>query len=160
MTGSQRTRLSHQLRAARPGARLSPGARSAIAVGFVLTLAFLPSCALVRGPALPAAREHEMEVWATAYNSLADQTDGRPDVTAFGTRLEPGMRVVAVSSDLYDLGLKQGARLQIEGLPGEWRVADRMNSRWKKKIDIYMGTDVGAARQWGARKVTIRWRDP
>lgn len=126
----------------------------------MLALALLPSCALVRGLGFPGAREHEMEVWATAYNSVRSQTDGRPDLTAFGTRLAPGMRVVAVSDDLYDLGLKQGTRLQIEGLPGEWRVADRMSSRWRKKIDVYMGTDVRAARQWGARKVTIRWREP
>jgi len=139
---------------------LSHHARSAVAVGLLLGLAFLPSCALFRGLGFPGAREHEMEVWATAYNSLPGQTDGRPDLTAFGTRLEPGMRVVAVSSDLYDLGLKQGTRLQIEGLPGEWQVADRMNSRWRRKIDLYMGTDVRAAREWGARKVTIRWRGP
>ena len=32
-----------------------------------------------------------------------------------------------------------------------------MAARWKKKIDIYMGKDVEAARSWGVREVTIHW---
>jgi 3D (Asp-Asp-Asp) domain-containing protein len=139
---------------------LTPHGRLPLVIGLLLAVTFLPSCALLRGLGFPVGREHEMEVWATAYNSLPGQTDRHPDLTAFGTRLEPGMRVVAVSNDLYEMGLRQGVRLEIEGLPGEWRVADRMNSRWKKKIDLYMGTDVQAARRWGARRVKIRWREP
>jgi len=34
---------------------------------------------------------------------------------------------------------------------------DKMNKRWTKKIDIYMGLDVAAAKQWGKRQVTISW---
>jgi 3D (Asp-Asp-Asp) domain-containing protein len=132
--------------------------RGAILVALLLGLAALPSCALFGG--LQRGGEQEMVVSASAFNSLPGQTDHSPAVTAFGTHLRPGMRVVAVSSDLYDLGLKEGTRLRIEGLPGEWRVADRMNPRWRRKIDIYMGTDVHAARRWGVRKVEIHWRAP
>jgi 3D (Asp-Asp-Asp) domain-containing protein len=32
-----------------------------------------------------------------------------------------------------------------------------MNMKWKKRIDIYMGVDITAARNWGKKKVTISW---
>jgi 3D (Asp-Asp-Asp) domain-containing protein len=32
-----------------------------------------------------------------------------------------------------------------------------MAARWTRKIDIYMGDDVSAAREWGVREVRIRW---
>jgi 3D (Asp-Asp-Asp) domain-containing protein len=102
------------------------------------------------------AREFEVE--ATAYNSLAEQTHGDPNDTAFGKRLQPGMRVIAVSDDLYAQGLREGVRVRIDGLPGEWEVGDRMASRWRKRIDIYMGEDEAAALAWGTRRVTVRLR--
>lgn len=143
-----------------PRARAPGPSRPLLLAGVLLGLAFLPSCALVGGPGRGAAREHELKVRASAFNSLSGQTDHSPTVTAFGTHLAPGMRIVAVSSDLYDMGLKEGTRLRIEGLAGEWRVGDRMNSRWRRKIDVYMGTDVRAAREWGVRTVVIRWWGP
>jgi 3D (Asp-Asp-Asp) domain-containing protein len=106
---------------------------------------------------VPAEPERELEVTATAYNSLRGQTDGNPSITAYGIRLRPGMRIVAVSRDLEALGLREGVKLQIEGLDGEWQVGDRMHRRWKRKIDVYMGEDVRAARRWGVRRVLIRW---
>ena len=101
----------------------------------------------------------EARVMATAYNSLADQTDDEPDIAAWGDRLEPGMRAIAISRDLARLGLERGTSVCIEGLPGEWRVLDRMHRRWKRRIDIYMGEDVDAALDWGRRPVTIRWEE-
>lgn len=101
----------------------------------------------------------ELEVTATAYNSLPSQTTAvDPDIAAWGDRLEPGMKALAVSRDLLDLGLTRGTVVRIEGLPGRWRVLDKMNRRWTRRIDIYMGLDVAAAREWGRREVTIRWR--
>ena len=50
-----------------------------------------------------------------------------------------------------------GTRVRIEGLPGEWEVADRMAERWRKKIDVYMGLDIDGARQFGRRKVKMTW---
>ena len=32
-----------------------------------------------------------------------------------------------------------------------------MSPRWERKIDIYMGEDVRAARNWGIREVEIIW---
>jgi 3D (Asp-Asp-Asp) domain-containing protein len=101
--------------------------------------------------------ERVLEVTATAYNSLPGQTDGDPSITAWGDRLEPGMMAIAVSRDLIPMGLGHGAKVRIDGMPGLYVVRDKMAKRWKKKIDIYMGTDVGAARRWGRRTVKIRW---
>ena len=101
-----------------------------------------------------------LEVTATAYNSLAEQTQGNPSIAAWGDRLEPGMRAIAVSRDLLALGLTHRVEVCIEGLPGSYRVLDKMAKRWQRKIDIYMGTDVRAARAWGRRTVRIRWTPP
>lgn len=103
------------------------------------------------------AAERALVVTATAYNSLPGQTEGDPTLAAWGDRLEPGMRAIAVSHDLIDLGLRRGARVRIEGLPGEFVVLDKMASRWRRKIDVYMGVDREAAIAWGIRKVRIRW---
>ena len=108
----------------------------------------------------PAPLARELTVTASAYNSVADQTDGQPHLTASGETLRPGMRCIAVSDDLFSSGLDFGTRVEIEGLPGEWIVMDRMHSRWSKKIDVYMGTDEKAALGFGERRVKIRWRPP
>ena len=123
-------------------------------------LGLASGCALFRRP--PAAPTAELEVTATAYNSLPGQSaeSDDPTLAASGTRLRPGMRVVAVSDDLFELGLRFGARVQIEGMAGEWRVADRMAPRWHRRIDVYFGDDVEAARRFGERRVRIRWKPP
>lgn len=100
-----------------------------------------------------------LEVTATAYNSVGSQTHrDHPNLTAWGDSLKPGMKAIAVSRDLIPLGLTHKTEIKIEGLPGNWRVLDKMNKRWTNKIDIYMGTDVEAAREWGKQKVTISWK--
>jgi len=67
------------------------------------------------------------------------------------------MKVIAVSRDLIDSGLTYRTPVIIDGLPGTYLVMDKMNRRWKRKIDIYMGTSVKDALKWGRREVTIRW---
>jgi 3D (Asp-Asp-Asp) domain-containing protein len=96
-------------------------------------------------------------VQASAYNSRRGQTDATPSIAAWGDQLRPGMKVIAVSKDLLELGLARGQRVRIRGLEGEYVVLDRMPSRWRQKIDIYMGNDVRAALQWGIREVEIEW---
>ena len=96
-------------------------------------------------------------VTASAYNSLADQTSDEPGIGAWGDALRPGVNAIAVSRDLLELGLTRGVEVSIEGLPGTYRVLDKMHARWKRKIDIYMGEDVQAARRWGVREVTLHW---
>ena len=103
------------------------------------------------------AGERSLEVGATAYNSVAGQTDDHPWLAAWGDPLENGMKVIAVSRDLLQLGLERGTRVRIDGLAGEYVVLDKMNKRWERKIDVYMGDDVDAALGFGRRVVTIRW---
>ncbi len=103
-------------------------------------------------------RSNSLKVTATAYNSLPSQTDGTPDIAAWGDRLRPGMKAIAVSKDLLKQhGLSRGDKIRISGLEGEYVVLDKMHSRWRKKIDIFMGKDRRAAKRWGRRKVTIHW---
>jgi len=106
---------------------------------------------------LACAGSHHLVVHASAYNSLRTQTSGNPAIGAWGDRLKPGMKVIAVSRDLIRMGLKHNTRVKIKGLPGYYLVKDKMHKRWQRKIDIYMGTDVKAARHWGKRKVVISW---
>lgn len=98
-----------------------------------------------------------LKVTATAYNSLAYQTDSNPHITAFGDSLKPGLKYIAVSRDLNKLGLKHNTPVKIDGLEGTYLVKDRMHSRWKNRIDIYMGTNVKAAKKWGRKKVIIHY---
>lgn len=107
-----------------------------------------------------ASEEREALVMATAYNSVPNQTAGDPTEGAWGDRLWPGMRAIAISRDLEKMGLKRGVEVEIDGLAGRYKVLDRMARRWRKKIDIFMGEDIAAARTWGKRKVTIRWSGP
>jgi 3D (Asp-Asp-Asp) domain-containing protein len=32
-----------------------------------------------------------------------------------------------------------------------------MNKRWRKRIDIYMGTDVQKAKKWGKKNINIEY---
>lgn len=100
----------------------------------------------------------ELEVTASAYNSLPEQTHrAHANVGAWGDTLKPGMKVIAVSRDLIEQGLTRNQLVKIEGLPGKFRVLDKMNRRWQQKIDIYMGINQERAKEWGIQKVTIRW---
>lgn len=97
---------------------------------------------------------------ATAYNSLAAQTDSTPFITATGTRTRPG--VVALSRDLLRI-FPYGSRITIEDLSGKYNhllrgrvfyVEDTMAARKTNSIDIWMGTR-SQALQFGARQVRI-----
>ncbi|NNC50387.1 MAG: 3D domain-containing protein [Flaviramulus sp.] len=101
-----------------------------------------------------------MNVTATAYNSLAYQTNSNPHITAFGDSLKPGLKYIAVSRDLLKKGLKHNIPVKIEGFEGVYLVKDKMNARWTNKIDIYMGVDVKAAKQWGRRRICIEYGIP
>ena len=117
-----------------------------------------PRAALPPPAPAPPAALRELRVTATAFNSVPEQTDGQPALAASGEALRPGMRVIAISPDLERVGLAIGSVVEIEGLHGEWRILDRMPPRWERRIDVYMGLDEAAARRFGKREVTIRWR--
>lgn len=113
---------------------------------------------LLSGCTESAPELRSLEVQASAYNSVPAQTEGDPSVAAWGDTLQPGMKAIAVSRDLLDEGLEYNMRVQIKGLPGTYRVLDKMHARWERKIDIYMGEDVQSALDWGVREVEIRWQ--
>ena len=115
-------------------------------------------CALLFLAGCDLGETDSMEVTASAYNSVPSQTDkDNPALTAWGDILKPGMKCIAVSRDLIEIGLTHNTKVKIDGLPGTYLVKDKMNKRWQKKIDIYMGNDIEAAKEWGVRKVTISW---
>ncbi len=100
-----------------------------------------------------------LEVTATAFNAVSSQTTkDHAAITAWGDELKPGMKCIAVSRDLIQMGLTHNTEVKIDGLPGTYKVLDKMNKRWTKKIDIYMGDDIEAAREWGVRTVVISWK--
>ena len=116
----------------------------------VSTLLFLLSC--------NNKKEHTLEVTATAYNSLPEQTHkDHAAITAWGDTLRPGMKSIAVSRDLIKMGLDHNTEVKIKGLDGNYKVLDKMNKRWEKKIDIYFGLDREKALEWGKKQVEITW---
>ena len=114
---------------------------------------------LVAGCAGTTSKTRRFEVTATAYNSLPGQTHGHPSIGAWGDTLDPGVPSIAVSRDLLRLGLQRGVRVRVEGFEEEFVVLDKMNKRWKRRIDVHMGKDLEAAKEWGKRKVTIIWTE-
>lgn len=100
-----------------------------------------------------------ISVSASAYNSVAYQTEHDPKITAWGDTLHPDMKVIAVSRDLLRKGLKYNTPVRIDGLEGIYFVKDKMHYRWKNKIDIYMGDNVKKAKNWGRKKIKIHFLD-
>ncbi len=121
----------------------------------LLFTALAPGCA-EQPPAAP--RWKTVMVNATAYTSRPQETDDTPFTAAWGHRLKPGMKVIAVSRDLLRMGLESDSTVRIEGLDGPYRVLDKMNSRWKRSIDIYFGNDLDAAQEFGRQELFISWR--
>ncbi|WP_458626519.1 3D domain-containing protein [Winogradskyella sp. PC D3.3] len=108
-------------------------------------------------PTVSTCPKKTLKVTATAYNSLAYQTNANPNITAFGDSLKPGLRYIAVSRDLLDSGLVHNTKVKIQGFDSLFIVKDKMNRRYKKRIDIYMGNDVKKAKKWGKKKLKIEY---
>jgi 3D (Asp-Asp-Asp) domain-containing protein len=105
---------------------------------------------------------------STAYNSIPNQTDSTPFVTATGSRTRFG--IVALSRDLLRR-IPYGSIVRIEDL-GNWAngrgrgtynrmlsgvnfvVEDTMNIRKRNTVDVWMPTRRGAI-QWGARQIRV-----
>jgi len=94
-----------------------------------------------------------LKVTATAYSAREKECNAQPWVTASGTPSRVG--VIAVSRDLEELGVNLGDFVIVKGM-GLFRVEDRMNKRWKKRIDI-LHANAEAARIFAKRKVEIMW---
>jgi 3D (Asp-Asp-Asp) domain-containing protein len=84
-------------------------------------------------------------VTATAYNSMESQTDSTPWITASGTRCREGV----IASNFLPFGTK----VLIEGFGDRvFVVEDRMNRRYKQRIDIWF-RDYSDARRFGVRTI-------
>jgi len=106
---------------------------------------------------MPKFKKH-IRVVATAYTSHRGQTDKTPFLAAWNNKLKPGMKIIAVSHDLIKkYGITNGVKVKLKGLPGLYTVRDKMNKRFKKRIDIYMGVNKRRALRWGKKKITLYW---
>lgn len=101
---------------------------------------------------------HPLTVTATAYNSTPAQTSyEHPAITAWGDSIKPGVKWIAVSRDLLKNGLSYNTLVKIDTFKGVYIVKDKMHPRWRNRIDIYMGKDIKKAREWGRRKIEIKY---
>ncbi|MBU4314954.1 3D domain-containing protein [Patescibacteria group bacterium] len=91
---------------------------------------------------------YTITVPATAYNSLAGQTDDTPFITASGTTTRHG--VLAANF------LPIGTRVKIPEIYGDdiFIVEDRMNARYNKRVDIWM-ENYDDAIQFGYKNIQI-----
>ncbi len=100
--------------------------------------------------------KRKLRVIATAYISSTSETDSTPFLAAWSNRIRPGMKIIAVSNDLIrEFGITNGSKVRISGLSGIYTVRDKMNKRWRRRIDIYMGLDAARSRRWGKKRVII-----
>ena len=101
-------------------------------------------------------------VTVTIYHADPKQTDSTPFITASNQTIDslnPAKhRWIAVSRDLELLGFTFGACVLVEGIgpniDGEWQVQDRMNKRWKKRIDLLVNKNIKYGK-WNNIKLTL-----
>ena len=95
-----------------------------------------------------AAARRTMTVSMTAYTSEVWQTDSTPFITASNTHVRDG--IVAANF------LPFGTKVRIPDLYGDkvFVVEDRMNKRYRHKVDIWMD-DLQEARNFGIKQATI-----
>lgn len=113
--------------------------------------ALAQASSLVAKPSLDRFTGRRVKVQVSAYNALESQTDNRPWETADGSDLRlPSKRNTVATNDLA-----LGTRVIFPSIDPytEYVVRDRMNARYTGKgvVDIFMGTDVAEARQFGRR---------
>ena len=107
---------------------------------------------------------------ATAYNSLASQTDSTPDITATGARTRFG--IVAVSRDVLSDDIPYGSLIRIRDLgnyytgrgagryqslldgQGLFIVEDTMHARKRQQVDVWFEA-LSSANSWGVRRVEV-----
>ncbi|MCQ0111402.1 3D domain-containing protein [Zhouia amylolytica] len=103
----------------------------------------------------------KLEVEMSAYNSVKSQTNSNhPSIAAWGDTLKPGMKAVAISRDLLKKGISHNTPIKIDGMDGVYLVKDKMHSRHRNKMDLYMGTDVQKAIEFGRQQKTIWYGVP
>lgn len=88
----------------------------------------------------------------SAYNSVPEQTDASPCISADGTdicrRYKKGECIVATNA--YPLK----TRLRIDRI-GDCTVADRTHARYSHRVDLFMDKDIEGAVNFGVQKLTV-----
>ena len=93
-------------------------------------------------------------VTATGYSARRVECDSTPEVTASMKPSRVGM--LAISRDLEDeLGLRLGQFVVLKGM-GLFQIADRMNDKWRRRVDVLHG-NAKAARLFGKKQVELIW---
>ena len=100
-------------------------------------------------------------VTATIYHAVPEQTDNTPFITASNSIINAnnpqGHRWIAVSRDLEKLGYTFGVKVCVDGagdLDGIWTVQDRMNKRFKNRIDFLVNKELKGGK-WNNIKISI-----
>ena len=130
-----------------------------VPIGSMLEPSFIYESRQGKGPGsasekmTPPSPPLKLIVKATAYNAVPEQTDSTPDICAWGDKIRPD--VIAISRDLEDMGLTRGKEVYIKGY-GKKIVLDRMHSRKRNQIDLYM-EKYDDAIQFGVKELEISW---
>jgi len=111
------------------------------------------------GYAVHTGNEFAVAMTATGYSSTPIETDNTPFITAANTRTRSG--IVAMSRDMLQRYNPQapfafGDIVHISGI-GDFVVEDSMNSRWRRRVDVWFPSRT-AAFQFGRRRVILKSR--
>ena len=100
-------------------------------------------------------------VMATVYNAVPSQTDSTPLITASNKHIDANNlgkhKWIAVSRDLERYGFTFGVKVCVENagiMNGVWTVEDRMNKRFKNKIDFLVNNNIMLGK-WDKVKITL-----
>lgn len=93
--------------------------------------------------------ESVQAVTVTAYSPRVRETDSTPFVNASMQRVAEGQ--IAVSRDLFKSGWVFGKKVYIEGF-GIFTIADLMNKRYEKRLDIFFN-HTHKARKFGRKNL-------
>lgn len=100
-------------------------------------------------------------VTCTVYNAVPAQTNSDPGHTASMFKLDLSNpykhRIIAVSRDLLKK-FPMGTKVKIEGTSydGIYTVEDKMNRRYKNRIDILINTNMGIGKWENVRMTKIK----
>ena len=91
-------------------------------------------------------------VTVTAYSPTEEECDSDPNITAYQKPVKEG--TIAISRDLEEeFGWSLGDKVHLKGI-GVFEVWDRMNPRWKKKVDIFFH-DTEKAVSFGVKQARV-----
>ena len=100
----------------------------------------------------PSDKKRYIPIKISAYTADPAETNNLGGITSSGKKVAKGM--CALSRDLEtDFGFKFGDKVSVK--IGEdtlfFIFEDRMNKRWNRKIDVFIGSKVEATK-WGVKK--------